>query len=217
MTWLDSLNLGFTKSTTMSPSKISLFGQILKQIDRNIFKKLVRQHDTNKHSKGNDSWTHLVTMLFMQFADATALRDITTGLRSATGNLNHFGLTKAPSKSGLSSINVHRTYELFMDFYVALYDKLEPSLQRRRQYARRLKRKVFIMDSSLIPLCLALFDWAKFRTKKGAVKLHAVLDYDTALPSYAVMSEGKQHDVTAATNLLPARICTGYGSGVCGF
>lgn len=54
------------------------------------------------------------------------------------------------------------------------------------------------MDSTIIPLSLSLFDWAKFRTKKGAVKLHAVLDYDTSLPSYAVLSDGKTHDATIA-------------------
>lgn len=182
----------------MSKSNISLFAQILKLVDRNIFRKEVKRHQTDKHSKGNDSWTHLISMLFMQFANASSLRDITNGLRSATGNLNHLGLTKAPSKSGLSYINANRSFELFKDFYFALYEKLEPSMQRRRKYARQLKRKIYIMDASVIPLSLSLFDWAKFRTKKGAIKLHAVLDYDTGLPSYAVISDGKKHDVVAA-------------------
>lgn len=57
------------------------------------------------------------------------------------------------------------------------------------------------MDSTIIPLSLSLFDWAKFRTTKGAVKLHTVLDYDTGLPCYAVMSEAKKHDVTAARTI----------------
>lgn len=198
MTWVDNPNLGVKQSNTMSQSNISLFGQILGQIDRSIFRKQVKNHETDKHSKGNDSWTHLVSMLFMQFADATSLRDITNGLRSATGNLNHMGLEKAPSKSGLSYINEHRSFELFKDFYFALYDKLESSVQRKRKHAQQLKRKVFIMDASVIPLSLSLFDWAKFRTKKGAIKLHAVLDYDTALPSYAVISNGNRHDVIEA-------------------
>jgi len=54
------------------------------------------------------------------------------------------------------------------------------------------------MDSSVIPLSLSLFDWAKFRTTKGAIKLHAVMDYDTGLPSYAVITDGKKHDVKVA-------------------
>jgi hypothetical protein len=182
----------------MSQSNVSLFAQILGKADRELFRKAVKVHQSDKHSKGNDSWTHLVSMLFMQFANATSLRDISNGLRSATGNLSHLGLTKAPSRSGLSYINEHRSFELFKDFYFALYDKLEPSIQRKRKYAIQLKRKIFIMDASVIPLSLSLFDWAKFRTKKGAIKLHAVLDYDTALPSYAVISDGKKHDVVAA-------------------
>lgn len=56
------------------------------------------------------------------------------------------------------------------------------------------------MDTSIIPLCLSLFDWAKYRTSKGAVKLHAVLDYNTGLPSYSILTNGKTHDVTAAKN-----------------
>ena len=137
-------------------------------------------------------------MLFMHLDIANSNRDISNGLRSATGNLSHLGVTRAPSKSSMSYINANRNYEVFKDLYFALLEKLEPSLHRRKKYARRLKRQIFIMDASVIPLCLGLFDWAKFRTKKGAIKLHAVLNYDTGLPSYAVISEGKVHDSVAA-------------------
>lgn len=182
----------------MSSIKVSLFNQVLQLIDRNLFSSLVNKHQTDKYSKGINSWTHLVSMLFMQLASAKSLRDISNGLRSATGNLSHLGVAKAPCKSSLSYINAHRSYEVFMDLYFALLDKYEPSLGRKRKYARRLKRKIFIMDASIIPLCLSLFDWAKFRTTKGALKLHAVLDYDTGLPAYAVITDGKQHDLKAA-------------------
>ena len=158
--------------------KFTLFSQILALVDRNIFNKLVNRHCTDKYNKGINSWTHFVTMLFMQLAKANSLRDISNGMRSATGNLSHLGVSRAPSKSTLSYINEHRSADLFMDLYFALLDTLEPSLQRRKKYVRHLKRKVFIMDSSIIPLALSLFDWAKFRTTKGAIKLHAVLDYD---------------------------------------
>ncbi len=108
------------------------------------------------------------------------------------------GMTKAPCKSSLSYINKHRSYKVFEDIYFSLLDRWEPSLYRRRQYARRLKRKIFIMDASIIPLCLSVFDWAKFRTKKGALKLHAVLDYDSGLPCYALMTDGKTHEINVA-------------------
>lgn len=188
----------------MSVINVTLFSQVLKLIDRDILKDIVRAHESDKHSKGINTWTHLVSMLFMHLAKANSNRDISNGLRSATGNLSHLGVRRAPSKSSMSYINAHRSHEVFKDLYFALLEKLEPSLQRRRKYARRLKRQIFIMDASVIPLSLGLFDWAKFRTKKGAIKLHAVLDYDTALPSYAVITEGKVHDsVVAKQTLFP--------------
>lgn len=182
----------------MPHSNISLLSQVLATIDRTRIKKVINLYATDKYSKGINTWTHLVSMLFMHLSGANSLRDISNGLRSATGNLNHLGVTKAPCKSSLSYINKNRTFEVFRDIYFALLDHLEPSLQRRRKYARKLRRQIFIMDASVIPLSLSLFDWAHFRTKKGAIKLHAVLDYDSGLPAYAVISEGKQHDSKAA-------------------
>lgn len=167
-------------------------------VDRTIFQKVVKKHDTDKHHKGINTWTHLVSMLFMQIADAGSLRDISNGLRSATGNLSHLGIVRAPSRSSLSYQNSVRNYEVFQDLYFALLERLEPSLQRSRLYASRLKRKIFIMDSSIIPLCLSLFDWAKFRTTKGGIKLHTVVDYDTGLPCYSFISDAKKHDIQVA-------------------
>jgi len=186
----------------MSSIKVSLFNQVLGLINRSLFNKLVAKHDCDKYSKGINTWTHFVSMLFMQLSQVDSLRDISNGLRSATGNLSHLGVYKPPSKSSLSYINKNRSADFFEELYFNLLDTLEPSLSRRRQYARRLKRKVFIMDSSIIPLCLSLFDWARFRTKKGAVKLHAVLDYDTGLPRFATLTDGKRHDVKEAENII---------------
>lgn len=182
----------------MSAIKVSLFSQVLQQIDRTIFNRLVTKHNSDKHSKGINTWTHFVSMLFMQLSKVDSLRDISNGLKSATGNLSHLGVSRAPSKSSIGYINKKRKALFFEDLYFALLEQLEPSLAKRRKYAKRLKRKIFIMDSSIIPLCLSLFDWAKFRTKKGAVKLHAVLDYDTGLPNYVAITDGKKHDVKVA-------------------
>lgn len=46
-----------------------------------------------------------------------------------------------------------------------------------------------------------MFDWAKFRRTKGAVKLHLLLDHEGYLPVFAQITEGKKHDVTVARKL----------------
>ena len=83
-------------------TNLNLFSQIISKLDRTSFKKIVSIKETDKHQKGYSSWTHLVSMLFCQFAKSQSVRDISNGLRSATGNLNHLGIQKAPSKSTIS-------------------------------------------------------------------------------------------------------------------
>ena len=75
---------------------ITLFSQIISKLNRQKFNKVVAKHQTDKHSKGYNSWTHLISMLFCQFAKSLSVRDISNVLRSATGNLNHLGIQRHP-------------------------------------------------------------------------------------------------------------------------
>jgi len=174
-------------------TKVTLFSQIISKLDRNIFNKLVQEKQTDKHQKGYNSWTHLVSMLFCQFAKSQSVRDISNGLRSATGNLNHLGIIKAPSKSTVSYQNKHRDWTLFREYYYKLLSHL--SYQAGfKQVKFRIKSKIFLLDSSTISLCLSLFDWARYKTAKGAVKMHTLLDYDGNLPAYVNITDGKTAD-----------------------
>ena len=79
----------------------TLFSQIISKLDRSKFNKLVKVKQTDKHCKGYTTWTHLVSMLFCLFAKSQSVRDISNGLRSATGNLNHLGIDRAPLRLNL--------------------------------------------------------------------------------------------------------------------
>lgn len=181
-------------------SNITLFGQIIQKLDRSIFNKLVKSHETDKYAKGFDSWSHLTSMLFCHFAKSQSLRDISNGLRSATGDLNHLGNVHPPTKSNLSYQNKHRNWELFRDYYYALQKQLGQQ-QGFKQVKFRIKSKIFLLDASTISLCLSLFDWAKYKTKKGAVKLHTLLDFDGNLPAYVNITDGKTADNKGAYDI----------------
>lgn len=172
---------------------ITLFSQIISKLDRSKFNKLVSSRKTDGHNKGYNSWTHLVAMLFCQFAKSQSVRDISNGLRSATGNLNHLGVQKAPSKSSVSYQNKHRDYGLFKDYYFCLLESLGQQAGFK-QLKFKIKSKIFLLDSTTISLCLSLFDWAKYKTAKGAVKMHTLLDYDGNLPAYVNITDGKTAD-----------------------
>lgn len=181
-------------------TNINLFSQIISRLDKSSFKKIVKEKQTDKHQKGFNSWTHLISMLFSQFAKSQSVRDISNGLRSATGNLNHLGIKKAPSKSSISYQNKHRDWKLFQDYYYELLNHLGQQV-KFKQKKFKIKSKIFLLDSSTISLCLSLFNWAKYKTAKGAVKLHALLDYDGNLPAYINITNGKTADNKGAYDI----------------
>ena len=181
--------------------KLSLFSQITSLIPRELFSNIVKKHGTDKYSKGIDSWTHLVSMLFCHLGHANSVRDISNGLRSITGNIRHLGCDRAPAKSTVSYVNEHRSYEIFQEFYYALAGYLRTQTTFYKPALKRIKRKVFLLDASVISLSLSLYDWAKFRTRKGAVKLHLLLDYEGCLPAFADLTHGNIHEINVAREM----------------
>ena len=154
------------------------------------------KHKTEKYSKGFKSWDHFVSMLFCQVAQAKSLREISGGLACCMGKLRHIGVVSAPSKSTLSYANTNRSWKLFQDLFYETFDFCRKASPGKHKF--RFKNKLLSLDSTTISLCLNLFPWAEFRRKKGAVKLHLLLDHDGYLPSYAYISNGKKHDSTYA-------------------
>jgi len=185
---------------------VTLFSQILNHLDRKEFTKVVEQYDTDKHNKGINSWTHLVSMLFCHLSKAQSIREITNGMLSITGNLNHLGIQgKTPKKSSLSYINAHRDWQMFRGYYFRLFSQFQSQGYFKRKKFKKINRKIYLLDSTTISVCLKVFDWAKYKQEKGAIKLHTMLDYDGCLPKYVYMSEGKQSDVKHAQYMLMPR------------
>lgn len=179
---------------------VTLFSQIVSKFNRQQFRRIVKERESDKYNKGLDSWTHFVSMIFAQFSKSNSVREISNGLRSATGNLNHLGIKRAPSKSSLSYQNKQRDWKLFERFYYKMLEQLIAEA-RFKQLKFKIKSKIYLLDSTTISLCLSLFDWAKYRTSKGAIKLHTLLDYDGNLPSYIHISDGKLGDNKGAYDI----------------
>ena len=177
----------------------SLFSQLLQQFPRDRFARLVKETGAEKHSKGFDCWTQFVAMVFCQLAHADSLREICNGLRCCEGRLKHLGIDAAPNKSTLAYANEHRNAELYERLF---YDTYEHFMSRgqmgQSKHRFRFKNQLLSLDSTTISLCLLLFPWAKFRRAKGGVKVHVLLDHDQYMPSFAYITEAKQHDIKTA-------------------
>ena len=182
----------------MNVTHASLFSQLLREVDRNTFQRLVAKTGSEKRSKGFGSWDQFVSMMFCQLAQAKSLREIEAGLRSCEGKLRHLGLSKAPGRSTLSYANAHRPWELFEGVFFALLERAQLFAPGKRF---RFKSKLYSMDSSVVDLCASMFDWATYRKTKGAVKLHLLLDHDGYLPVFANITEGNVADVRFAQEI----------------
>jgi Domain of unknown function (DUF4372)/Transposase DDE domain len=179
----------------------SIFSQILRLFSRYEFETAVRKHQAERHARGFTCWGQFVAMLFCQLGRAQSLREICGGLAASEGKLKHLGLPGAPPRATLAYANEHRPWQLYQTVFQQLLAKCQQvvaSAPGKKKRKFRFKNKLLSLDATVISLCVLVFDWAQFRRSKGAVKLHLLLDHDGYLPNFAVVTEGKQHEVRVA-------------------
>jgi hypothetical protein len=176
----------------------SLFSQVLSLIERHHFARCVKDLEAEKHAKGFTCWGQFVAMLFCQLAHAKSLREITQGLRSCEGKLRHLGLSTSPKRSTLSYANAHRPWQVYRAVF---YGLLERCMAIAPAHKFRFKNKLLSMDATIVDLCEQMFDWARYRRGKGAVKLHMLLDHDGYLPVFARITEGRENELKTLQRL----------------
>jgi hypothetical protein len=177
---------------------VSVFSQLLQLFPRLEFQRAVQEHRAERHARGFTCWGQFVAMLFCQLGRAKSLREICGGLACAEGKLSHLGIT-APKRTTLAYANEHRPWTLYQTVFFQLLARCQAVAKGRRKF--RFKNPLLSLDASVIDLCASVFDWATFRRTKGAVKLHLLLDPEGYLPCYAVITEGRRHEVTVARTL----------------
>jgi hypothetical protein len=178
----------------------SCFSKLLSLVDRATFARAVRQHQAERGAKGFSCWDQFVAMLFCQMGGANSLREICGGLATATGKLVHLGLHQAPTRSTLAYANSHRPWQLYQTVFEELLKSCQ-SLAATKKRRFRFKHPLRSVDTSIIELCIKVFDWAKFQRTKGAVKLHLQLDHQGCLPCWALVTDGDTNDVRIAQKL----------------
>src|SRR6266568_1576523 len=179
-----------------------IFSQVLKLFSRGEFEKAVKEHKAERHARGFTSWGQFVAMLFCQVGRAHSLREICGGLACCEGHLKHLGVPVAPKKSTLAYANENRPWELYQTVFEQTLVKCQELVSSQGGHKKfRFKNKLMSLDGSIIDLSMSMFDWAKFRRTKGAIKLHLLLDHDGYLPSFAVVTEGKRSEIKVARTL----------------
>ena len=172
-----------------------VFAQFSDFLDHNKFRRLVDKYNGDFHVKHFTCWHQLLTLMFGQLSGRESLRDLTTVLDAHKSKCYHLGLGSSPaSRNTLSVANQNRDYHVFEEYAFFMMD------EARRKCATdifMLGGKAYAFDSTTIPLCLSVFHWAKFRSRKGGVKAHVLYDLETHVPSFYHITTASVHDSKA--------------------
>jgi hypothetical protein len=173
-----------------------VFSQLMHFLPRRDFNACVSRYGGNRRERGFSCRDQFLCMAFAQLTYRESLRDIAMCLRAMGSKLYHAGFRGRIARSTLADANRNHDWRIYADFAQVLIRRAR-KLYANESLAVDLEQTVYALDATTIDLCLNLFPWAKFRRRKGAVKLHTLLDLRGNIPCFIHVSHGKTHDVTA--------------------
>ena len=179
----------------------TVFTQLMDFIPPYEFRQCVNRYKGNFKIKSFSCWDQFLCMAFAQLTYRESLRDIQACLRSAQRKLYHMGIRGKASRNTLAHANQIRDWRIYADFAQILIARAR-TLYANDSLGVELDQTTYAFDSTTIDLCLSLFPWAKFRARKGALKLHTLLDLRGSIPSVVVITHGKVHDVTVLDQII---------------
>lgn len=184
----------------------TVFSQIMDYLPLQEFRKCVERYRGNYKVKSFSCMDQFLCIAFAQLTYRESLRDIEACLRSMRNKLYHMGIRGRVSRNTLAHANETRDWRIYADFAQVLIH------QARRLYADddfgvELEQTIYAFDSTTVDLCLSLFPWAKFRKRKGAIKLHTLLDLRGSIPTFIKVTDGLVHDVNLLDELIPEPGC----------
>lgn len=180
----------------------NVFSQIMDFIPDHEFRKAVSRYEGEYKMRNFSCRDQFLCMAFAQLTQRESLRDIETCLRAAGNRLYHMGIRGHVARNNLAQANERRNWRIYADLAQVLIDIARP-LYAEDDPGVELKETVYALDSTTIDLCLNLFPWAKFRSQKGAVKLHTLMELRGNIPTYIRITDGLVHDVNILDELIP--------------
>ena len=163
-------------------------------MDNFKFLRIVKKYEGDKYVKSFSCWNQLLTMMFGQLTNRESLRDLIVATEAHSGKLYHLGMGKSVTRSNLSKANEQRDYRIFEEF---AYFMIDEARRKRQTEIFKLGGSVYAFDSTTVDLCLAVFDWAKFRSKKGGIKVHTLYDIEAQVPAFLHITTASVHDSKA--------------------
>ncbi len=174
-----------------------LIRQILDLVPHWLFTSCTNTYQSDKGCSKYMTYDHFVALTFGQLNKCQSLSDISAGIGVSEIFIDDLGLKQSPARSTMSDGNKNRDWHVFESLYYRLLSHYKSVLKKHHNtnIIKEIKDKsIKLIDSSVISLCLSMFDWAEFRTAKGGIKLHTAWDDTLMIPEIVNITEAKVHD-----------------------
>ncbi len=178
-----------------------MFSQLMDFLPKHEFNKCMHRYRGNYRARHFKCYDQFLCMAFAQLRGRESLRDIETCLRAMQPKLYHVGLRGKVSRNTLARANESRDWRIYADFAQVLIRQAR-KLYAQDDFGIQLEEAAYVFDSSTVSLCLSLFPWARFRKRKGAIKLHTLMDLRGNIPCFIRITEGKTNDVNLLDELI---------------
>jgi len=179
-----------------------VFAQVMAHLPLSTFRRCVAAHRGDHKVQEFSCLDQFFAMAFAQLTARESLRDIEVNLRAQSARLYHMGFRcKTIARNTLSNANAVRPWQMYADFAQHLIGIARP-LYADEPLAVDLDATVYAFDATTIDLCLSVYPWAPFRSAKGAIKLHTLLDLRGAIPSFIHITDGKTHEINILDDLI---------------
>lgn len=175
-----------------------VFAQLVAFLDRSKFNRIVAKYNGDRYVKHLTCWNQFLAMMFGQLSNRESLRDLIVALEAHHSKCYHLGMGKNVSKSSLARANQDRDYRIFEEYAFYLVSEVRKKCSID---IFKLDGNVYAFDSTTIDLCLEVFWWAKFRKKKGGIKVHTLYDVETQIPTFFHITTASTHDSKAMSEI----------------
>src|SRR6516162_22885 len=184
----------------------TVFAQLLQYICHNDFYRFVDRYNGDWRVRNLSCWEQFLAMAFAQLTHRESLRDIEVSLAAHRRQLYHAGFRSVVKRSTLADANESRDWRIYSDFAQHLIQQARP-LYSDVDLGLNLEGTLYALDSSIIDLSLTLFPWAPHQRSRAAVKLHTLLDVQSAIPVLINITGAHTGDSHVLDHIIPEPGC----------
>jgi len=177
-----------------------VFAQLMDFLPRFEFNACVTRYRGNRRVRRFSCFDQFLCMAFAQLTSRESLRDIETCLRAMGPKLYHAGFRGRMARNTLAKANETRDARIYADTAQCVI-RYAQRLYANDSFGVELDHAAYVLDSTLIRLCLSLFPWARYRKRTGAIKLHTLMSLRGSIPYVIRVTHGKASDASMLDTL----------------